>query len=125
LKLLVGYSLPNASTGAKQYAYRPDVRPLATPGTIHVVSGGAWMFVWMMLALKIPIAGLLYIVWWSVRQTPETSHDDDRGGSDRHPHHPSRRPRPRPPRRGPHADSPPRSPSRMRIQGKRLSPSHD
>jgi hypothetical protein len=84
------------------------------------------MFVWMMLALKIPIAGLLYIVWWSVRQTPETTHDDNGGGSDRHPHHPSpRRPRPRPPRRGPHADPPPRAPSRMRIQGKRLSPSHD
>jgi hypothetical protein len=83
------------------------------------------MFVWMMLALKIPIAGLLYIVWWSVRQTPEPAKGDSGGGSDREQHRPSRGPRPRPPRRGPHAEPPPRPPSRMRIHGKRLSPSHD
>ena len=83
------------------------------------------MLVWMMLALKIPLVGLLYIVWWSVRQTPEPAKGDSGGGSDREWHHPSRRPRPRPPRRGPHADPPPLPPSRMRVRGKRLSPSHD
>ena len=83
------------------------------------------MLVWMMLALKIPLALLLYIVWWSVRQTPEAANDDSRGGSDRVTHRPSRRPPPRPPRRGPHADPPPAPPARMRAKGKRLSPSHD
>jgi hypothetical protein len=85
------------------------------------------MFVWMMLALKIPVAGLLYIVWWSVRQTPEPAEGDSGGGSDREWHHDpgGRRPRPRPPRRGPHADPPPRPPSRMRVKGKPMSPSHD
>jgi hypothetical protein len=83
------------------------------------------MLVWMMLALKIPLVALLYIVWWSVHQTPEPTGGDSGGGSDRERHHPSRRPRPRPPRRGPHAEPPPRSPSRMRAKGKRLSPSHD
>ena len=58
----------------------PNVSPLATRGTILCMSGGAWMLVWMMLALKIPIAALLYICWWSVRQTPETAEDDSRGG---------------------------------------------
>jgi hypothetical protein len=101
------------------------VRSLASRGTILHVSSGAWMLVWMMLALKIPVAALLYICWWSVRQAPETADDDSKGGSDRHPHTPSRRPRPRPPRRGPHADPPPLPPARIRAKGKRLSPSHD
>ena len=30
-----------------------------------------WGFLWLMLALKIPIGGLLYIVWWAVHQTDE------------------------------------------------------
>jgi hypothetical protein len=89
------------------------------------MSGGAWMFIWMMLVLKIPIVALLYIVWWAARQEPEPSHDDRGGGNDRHPHRPSNRPRPTPPRRGPHAGPPPRSPRRMRAKGKRMSPSHD
>ena len=83
------------------------------------------MFVWMMLVLKIPIAALLYLVWWASRQEVEPSHDGDGGGNDRHPHHPTRRPPPRPPRRGPHADPPPRSPQRVRAKARRLSPSHD
>ena len=83
------------------------------------------MFIWMMLVLKIPIAALLYLVWWAARQDTEPAHGNDGGGNDRHPHHPSRRPRPRPPRRGPHAEPPPRSPKRMRARGRRLSPSHD
>jgi hypothetical protein len=83
------------------------------------------MLVWMMLALKIPLVALLYIVWWSVRQTPEPAQGDSGGGSDRELHRPSRRPKPRPPRRGPHADPPPPPPSRVRVMGKRLSPSHD
>jgi hypothetical protein len=83
-----------------------------------------WAFIWMMFVLKIPIAGALYLVWWSTRP-PEPATDDTGGGSDRHPRHPSRRPRPRPPRRGPHAGPPPRSPQRVRARARRLSPSHD
>lgn len=83
------------------------------------------MFIWMMLVLKIPIAALLYLVWWASRQNTEPAHGPDGGGSDRHPHRPTRNPRPRPPRRGPHAEPPPRSPQRIRARGKRLTPSHD
>ena len=83
------------------------------------------MFIWMMLVLKIPIAALLYLVWWASRQEVEPSHDGDGGGNDRHPHRPTRRPPPRPPRRGPHADPPPRAPQRVRVTARRLTPSHD
>ena len=30
-----------------------------------------WGFLWLMLALKIPLAGLIYIVWWAIKQEPE------------------------------------------------------
>jgi hypothetical protein len=74
-----------------------------------------WGFFWLMVVLKIPIAALLWIVWWAIRQepVPETGPDDG-GGSDRRPIHPRGRP-PRPPRRGPHADPLPRPPERVRI----------
>jgi hypothetical protein len=29
-----------------------------------------WGFLLLMLALKIPIAALIYIVWWAVKQEP-------------------------------------------------------
>jgi len=74
-----------------------------------------WGFVWLMLVLKIPIAMLLYIVWWAVKQTDEepTSGSSDDGGSKvpAHPHGPF----PRPPRRGPHGDPAPPSPPRVRV----------
>jgi hypothetical protein len=56
-----------------------------------------------MVILKIPVAALLYLVWWAIRQTdapaeaPET--DEDHGFRRRRPE-PKR---PRGPRRGPHA----------------------
>ena len=42
-----------------------------------------------MLALKLPLAALIYIVWWAIKQEPEdeTSSDDD-GGIKRHRPHP-------------------------------------
>ena len=48
-----------------------------------------WGFLWLMLALKIPIAALIYLVWWAIKQEPEdeTSSDDD-GGIKRHRPHP-------------------------------------
>lgn len=75
-----------------------------------------WGFIWLMLALKIPLAGLIFIVWWAIKQEPEEapSSDDDGGiKNDRLPH--PRRPFPRHPRRGPHGDPAPQSPPRVRT----------
>jgi hypothetical protein len=81
------------------------------------------MFLWMMVALKVPICALLYLVWWASR-APEGFEDEQR---DWHPHrgpdHP-RPKRPRPPRRGPHAEPEPQSPKRMRVYAKRLEIKH-
>jgi hypothetical protein len=64
-----------------------------------------WTFVWLMVALKVPIAALLYLVWWAIHQTddegPDTDGSDD--GGIRPPHRPGRR-GPFPRRRGPHGD---------------------
>jgi len=40
-----------------------------------------WGLIWLMFALKIPLAGLIYIVWWAIKQEPDetSSHDDDGG----------------------------------------------
>ena len=77
-----------------------------------------WGFLWLMLALKIPLAGLIYIVWWAIKQQPETGEEEDGGGNQRveplrDPH--PRRPFPRHPRRGPHGDPAPASPRRVRT----------
>jgi hypothetical protein len=74
-----------------------------------------WGFLWIMLALKIPLIALLWIVWWAVRAEPETEQrpNGDDGGTKR-PRHP-RRPFPRRPRRGPHGDPLPSSPPRVRT----------
>ena len=77
-----------------------------------------WTFIWLMLFLKIPIGGLLWLVWWAIHKTDEepVSATDEDGGSkvrrDRH-HHP-RAPRPQRPRRGPHTGAPPPAPLRTR-----------
>jgi hypothetical protein len=76
-----------------------------------------WGLIWLMLALKIPLAGLIYIVWWAIKQEPDgTSSSDDDGGIKRelHPRKPFPR-YPRRPRRGPHGDPPPQSPPRVRT----------
>jgi hypothetical protein len=93
------------------------------PGRISAVSG-FWAVFWLAVVMKIPIAMLLWIVWWSVREPPVPEAGDDRGGgSDRDPRpHPRGRP-PHPPRRGPHADEAPPSPSRVRVaRGKPRTP---
>jgi hypothetical protein len=76
-----------------------------------------WGFIWLMLVLKIPIAALLYIVWWAVHQDPEsdTGGSDEDGGTKVRPHD-DRRPLPPrlPRRRGPHGDPSPPSPPRSR-----------
>jgi hypothetical protein len=73
-----------------------------------------WGFVWLMLVLKIPIAMLLYIVWWAIKQSDaeETAPETGDGGT-RKPRHP-RGPLPRAPRRGPHAEPQPPAPARIR-----------
>jgi hypothetical protein len=76
-----------------------------------------WGFIWLMLVLKIPIAALLYIVWWAVHQTePDVGGSDEDGGTKVHPHD-DRRPLPPrlPRRRGPHGDPAPPSPPRTRT----------
>ena len=73
-----------------------------------------------MLALKIPLAALIYIVWWAVKQEPEPVHSkDDDGGIKRERPHP-RKPFPRHPRRGPHGDPAPSPPARVRSVRARM-----
>jgi hypothetical protein len=72
-----------------------------------------------MVGLKIPIAALIYIVWWAVKDPPKpvTAPDDHGGGGNdrvaehRHP----RKPLPRHPRRGPHGGLAAPPPARMRT----------
>ena len=74
-----------------------------------------WGFLWLMLALKLPLAGLIYIVWWAIKQEPDqTSSSDDDGGVKRDRPHPPK-PFPRTPRRGPHGDPAPLPPARVRT----------
>jgi hypothetical protein len=80
-----------------------------------------WTFIWLMLLLKIPIGGMLWIVWWAVKKADQEpvgeSGQDDGGSKLRLRPHP-RRPRPHAPlrpRRGPHAGARPSSPPRTRT----------
>jgi hypothetical protein len=82
-----------------------------------------WGLIWLMFALKIPLAGLIYIVWWAIKQEPdESSSRDDDGGIKRYPAYPDhpRKPFPRHPRRGPHGDPAPPSPPRVRTARARI-----
>src|ERR1700730_13861419 len=71
-----------------------------------------WGFMWLMLALKIPLAALIYIVWWAIKQEPEQapSSDDDGGVKRTRPHPP--KPLPRPPPRTATAATVARAPTR-------------
>jgi hypothetical protein len=87
------------------------------PGYDVAVSG-FWAVFWMAVILKIPIIGLLGIVWWAVKAEPEPDHEQSDGdGGSRRERHPRGRP-PRPPRRGPHAAPPPVPPARVRAKGR-------
>ena len=85
-----------------------------------------WTFIYLMLVLKIPIALLLWIVWWAVHQTPDEQPVAGDDGGSRRPRHP-RGPLPRSPRRGPHAEPAPPAPARTRTDRKstRLNSSHE
>jgi hypothetical protein len=72
-----------------------------------------------MVGLKIPICALGWIVWKAIHAEPvppETETvDDDGGGGAKHP----RPQKPRPPRRGPHAEPLPQPPARIRAVAER------
>jgi hypothetical protein len=79
------------------------------------VGGEVWGFLWIMLALKIPLALLLYIVWYAIHATPEPAPGDDGDGGvgPRAGGPPSRPSLPR--RRGPHGDPAIPAPPRRRT----------
>jgi hypothetical protein len=80
-----------------------------------------WGFVWLMLVLKIPIAALLYIVWWAIKQEEPAPGTSGEGGTKAPPHPHPRRPLPRSPRRGPHGEPPVPAPARTRTVVARAS----
>jgi hypothetical protein len=92
------------------------VRLARGTGTLAGVSA---TFIFLMLGLKIPIFGLLYIVWYAIKSPPEPEPIEDDGGTKR-PLSPRPRPRhprpalPRNPRRGPHGAPQVPAPPRVR-----------
>ena len=82
-----------------------------------------WALFYMMVILKIPVIALLTLIWWAVKQEPEPADGDQRERLHRGPDDPRPR-KPRPPRRGPHADPPPATPKRIRARGKRVQRTH-
>ena len=59
-----------------------------------------WTFLWLMLGLKLPIAALLYIVHWAIKQSGDDAPARDGDGGVKPPHRPRVPGHPR--RRGPH-----------------------
>ncbi len=58
---------------------------------------------YFVVILKIPVAALLWLVWWAWRQENVEPASDDGGGADRFGRFRREPKRPRGPRRGPHA----------------------
>jgi hypothetical protein len=61
---------------------------------------GFWPIFFLLVVLKIPVLGSLWLVWWAAKQhdEPKAATDEDGGGFKRRP-----RPKlPKGPRRGPH-----------------------
>jgi hypothetical protein len=74
-----------------------------------------WAVIWMALVLKIPIAALLWLVWWAVKDAPEPLAADEDDGGSRRPERPHG-PRPtRSPRRGPEHGTALPAPPRVRT----------
>jgi hypothetical protein len=73
-----------------------------------------WGFIWIMFALKIPLAALLYIVWYAIKAEPEPVSGDSDGGIHHRPGGPHRPP-PAPRTRGPHGDPVVPAPPRTRT----------
>jgi hypothetical protein len=72
--------------------------------------------IWMALVLKIPIAALLWLVWYAAKEPEPVVVDEDDGGSKQpeRPHGP--RTPPRTPRRGPRHGAPLPAPPRVRTR---------
>ena len=65
---------------------------------------GFWPIFFLAVVLKIPVAALLYLVWWAIKQTPQTEEAPPEAEDRNDLLHWRREPkRPRDPRRGPHA----------------------
>ncbi|MGI8631831.1 MAG: hypothetical protein ACR2NA_04695, partial [Solirubrobacterales bacterium] len=62
------------------------------------MSAEVWTLVFMGLILKLPLAGLIWIVWWAVRSEPEVELPDSDGGGGGFRRLPELGPRPRGPR---------------------------
>ncbi len=83
-----------------------------------------WAIFYMVVILKIPLALMLWLIWWSVHEPPEAEgqqeeEDGDDGGS-RH----LRPRRPRPPRRGSGCAPQPSAPRRVRTNARRPMRKH-
>ena len=74
-----------------------------------------WGFLWLMLALKLPIAALIYLVWWAIKQEPEDETSSTTTAASSAIARIPRQPFPRRPRRGPHGDPAPQPPARVRT----------
>jgi hypothetical protein len=72
-------------------------------------------FLFLMLALKIPLGMLLYLVWWAVRQTPDEESVPPGGDGGSRVDEAPRQPYPRRPRRGPHGEPALPAPPRVRT----------
>jgi hypothetical protein len=82
-----------------------------------------WTFIYMMVILKIPIALLLYIVWWAIHQTPDEEPQPEGGDGGSRRRRDPRGGRPRTPRRDPHGAPTPAPPPRVRsvvARGRRV-----
>jgi hypothetical protein len=81
-------------------------------------------YFWLILLLKIPVIGFVWLVWRALRNADEQQPlpaGDDAGGSKRR-LDPHPRPRvPRAPRRGPHGAAPTPTPNRIRSVNARAS----
>jgi hypothetical protein len=78
----------------------------------------------LFVCLKLPLIAACLLVWWAIRQSPETDDAPEGGdGGTKVRPHPSRR-LPRTPRRGPHGDPLPMPPPRVRrvtARGRRIN----
>jgi hypothetical protein len=77
-----------------------------------------WSYIWLALLLKIPAVGMVWLVWWALRQRNEApvnapASEEDGGSKRRRMPHP-RPPLPTRPRRGPHGAAAPPPPPRVR-----------
>ncbi len=80
-----------------------------------------WFTLWFLVILKIPALYLAWVIWWAVKDPPETAAagiaDSGAGGGPGWRPTPDRR-RVRP-RRGPHGGGPPRRPLEPRVARRR------